>query len=177
MAVILNMTYSKKLGLPNYSSHSCAVSIQTEIADLDQTANECNRLYALLQTSVDQEIQEVGFLPDATRYGMIENKKANGANGNHQTANGNGVSANDAWQCSEKQEDLICKIIEEHGLAHREIENLAQQRFGCELKALNKLQARGLISELLERYPAKQNANGVSANRRTGSYVRKGAVR
>ena len=27
MAVILQMTYQKKLGLPNYSSHSCSVSL------------------------------------------------------------------------------------------------------------------------------------------------------
>jgi hypothetical protein len=31
MAVILQMMYSKKLGLPNFSSHSCSVSLQVEI--------------------------------------------------------------------------------------------------------------------------------------------------
>ena len=34
MAVILQMTYMKKLGLPNYSSHSCAVSLTVEILSL-----------------------------------------------------------------------------------------------------------------------------------------------
>ncbi len=37
MAVILNLTYSKKLGLPNCSSHQFSVSIQSEIPDLTCT--------------------------------------------------------------------------------------------------------------------------------------------
>ena len=70
MAVILEAAYSKKLGLPNYSSHSYVVSIRTELSDLTQVEAESARLYALLQQSVDSEIQQVGFLPDATTYGM-----------------------------------------------------------------------------------------------------------
>ncbi len=70
MAIILEAAYSKKLGLPNYSSHSYVVSIRTELSDLTQVEAESARLYALLQQSVDNEIQQVGFLPDATRYGM-----------------------------------------------------------------------------------------------------------
>ena len=184
MAVILHMTYSKKLGLPNYSSHSCSVSIQTEIADLNQATDECNRLYALLQTSVDKEIQDVGFLPDATKYGMIESKKTNGTganNGNAQSANGNqnGVNnsngnGNGVWRCSEKQQELISKIMDEHHLDPRDVEELAQERFGSELKALNKLQASGLISELLEKHSVnnrtvsrtKTYANGAGKGRR-----------
>jgi len=69
MAVLLTMNYSKKLGLPNFSSHSCSVSIQSEIADLSQVTGEMKRLYALGQDAVDREIQVVGFLPDATTYG------------------------------------------------------------------------------------------------------------
>lgn len=179
MAIMLHMTYSKKLGLPNFSSHSCSVSIQTEIADLNQATGECNRLYALLQTSVDQEIKEVGFLPDATKYGMNEKTKTNGTNGtngNGQSANGNenNGNGNGAWRCSEKQQDLIYKIMDEHHLDQRDVEDLAQERFGCELKALNKLQASGLIGELLEKPPAKNRtvsrtksyANGAGKGRR-----------
>jgi hypothetical protein len=50
MAVILQMTYMKKLGLPNFSSHSCAVSVTTEIPDVSVAAQESTKLYALLQT-------------------------------------------------------------------------------------------------------------------------------
>ena len=70
MAIVLTMNYSKKLGLPNFSSHSCSVSLQVEIADVSQVTGEAKRLYALMQDSVDREIQEVGYLPDATVYGM-----------------------------------------------------------------------------------------------------------
>jgi hypothetical protein len=44
MAVILQMTYMKKLGLPNYSSHSCAVSLTVEIADASVAAQESTKL-------------------------------------------------------------------------------------------------------------------------------------
>ncbi len=36
MAIILEAAYSKKLGLPNFSSHSYVVSIRTELSDLTQ---------------------------------------------------------------------------------------------------------------------------------------------
>ena len=54
MAIILEAAYSKKLGLPNYSSHSYVVSIRTELSDLTQVEEESARLYSLLQQSVDQ---------------------------------------------------------------------------------------------------------------------------
>ena len=53
MAIILEAAYSKKLGLPNYSSHSYVVSSRTEPSDLTQVEAESARLYALLQQSVD----------------------------------------------------------------------------------------------------------------------------
>ena len=70
MAIELQATYSKKLGLPNYSSHCFVVSLRTELTDLSQVEAESARLYVLLQQSVDNQVQEVGFLPDATTYGM-----------------------------------------------------------------------------------------------------------
>ena len=70
MAVILQMTYQKKLGLPNFSSHSCSVSVTTEIPDVSVVAQKSTKLYSLLQTAVDLEIQQVGFMPETTTYGM-----------------------------------------------------------------------------------------------------------
>ena len=81
MAIILEAAYSKKLGLPNYSSHSYVVSIRTELSDLTQVEAESARLYALLQKSVDDEIQQVGFLPDATTYGMSQCRSNHISNG------------------------------------------------------------------------------------------------
>jgi hypothetical protein len=67
MAIVLEANYAKKLGLPNFSSHQYCVTIRTELTDLSQVEAESARLYQLLQTAVDREIHEVGFMPDATR--------------------------------------------------------------------------------------------------------------
>ena len=177
MAIILEVAYSKKLGLPNYSSHSYVVSIRTELSDLNQVEAESARLYDLLQQSVDKEIQQVGFLPDSTTYGM------HGAEGSHQqspqqpSANGNGdhltdhpvhEQSGDHWVCSDKQKELILKLVEQHNLDKQEVETLAKEMFGLPVKTLNRLQASGLIEELLERYgkATKKNGNGAAVYRR-----------
>ena len=178
MAIILEAAYSKKLGLPNYSSHSYVVSIRTELCDLTHVEAESARLYALLQQSVDNEIKEVGFLPDATRYGM------NNADAPHQqpsqtSANGNehhpgehpARSIPDAWTRSDKQKELILKLVEQHSLEKNEVEALSKEMFDLSVKSLNRLQASGLIEELLERHgKAKKNGhgrgNGAAAYRR-----------
>jgi hypothetical protein len=136
--IVLESNYSKKIGLPGYSSHQFSITLRTEIPDLAQVQPESDRLYKLLQTSVDTSIKEVGFLP-----GEVPIQNRNG--------NGNG-SGNDNWECSPKQRDLILKIVEEHHLDKKEIEALAQERFGKGVKTLNKLEASGLIEELLEKY-------------------------
>lgn len=160
MAVILAMTYSKKLGLPNFSSHSCSVSVTVEIADASLAAQESSKLYALLQTAVDNEIQHVGFMPDATTYGMDNYANGSNRNGNgqgpRQTEPGNGRSNGDGvWRCSERQRDLIEKIVRENHLEKRNVEQLAVELFGLGVKQLDRLQASGLIDELLERHGGK----------------------
>ena len=65
MAIHFEANYSKKLGLPNYSSHQYSVTIKTEVSDPNQVAAESTRLYDLLQSCVDREIQKTGFLPEA----------------------------------------------------------------------------------------------------------------
>ena len=163
MAVILQMTYMKKLGLPNFSSHSCAVSLTVEIPDVSVAAQESSKLYALLQTAVDNEIQEVGFMPDATTYGMI-NRQTNGhagngnGNGNHRTA-APASNNDDRWNCTDGQRGFILRIISEGKLNKQDVEEQALQLFGVGVKALDKMQASQLIEELLEK-TGKQNGNG-----------------
>jgi len=141
--ITLECNYSKKLGLPGYSSHQFAITLRTEIADLNQIQSESARLYKLLQEGVDTSIKETGYLPT--------NGNGNGQRGG-QSGNGNGQSQaeNGDWNCSGKQKDLILKIVEEHKLEKAKVETLAQDRFGKTVKALNKLEASGLIEELLE---------------------------
>lgn len=154
MAVLLQITYQKKLGLPNFSSHSCSVSVQVEVADLSQVAEENHRLYKLLQASVDEEIQKVGFMPDATSYGM------NGhANGNGHEQNGQQRQQNGDAGISEKQLDLINRIIRDNNASKTEVENMAVEFFGGGVRTLNRMQGSQLIDELFVKYP-RRNGNG-----------------
>ena len=136
--ITLEANYSKKIGLPGYSSHQFSVTLKSELSDITQAQAESARLYAVLQSSVDHNIQQVGFLPNVN------------GNGN---GHGNGHTPpveTDAWKCSDKQRDLILKITDEHKLDKAKVEQLAQDRFGTGVKSLNKLEASGLIEELLE---------------------------
>ena len=69
MAIKLSANYSKKLGLPQYSSHSFSASVEVELTDITQVETEVQKLYALLQQSVDQEIQHTGFIPGSNGNG------------------------------------------------------------------------------------------------------------
>jgi hypothetical protein len=140
MPVILEANYSKKIGLPGYSSHQYSITLRTEISDLREVSNESQRLYNLLQSCVDRDIQKTGFLP---------------TNGEvHQ--NGRSTKNGSDWSCSDKQRDLILKIIDDNHLDKNSVESLAQDRFGKGVKTLNKLEAGGLIQELLENHPQQQ---------------------
>lgn len=154
MAITLEANYSKKLGLPGYSSHQYSITIRTELGDLKQVESESARLYALLQGCVDRDIQQTGFLPV---HGSSSGNggQHNGSNGHHGTngnSNGNGRpnGQSEAWSCSDKQKALILKIVEDHRLDKQDIEALAQERFGKGVRQLNRMEASGLIEELLE---------------------------
>ena len=170
--ITLEANYSKKLGLPGYSSHQFSITLRTEIQDLSQVQAESARLYRVLQDSVDESIQDIGYLP--SHNGSSGNGNGNGhsnghtSNGSSNTGNGhttNGNDHNDVWKCSPKQKELILKIVEENRLDKTEIEQLARDRFNTPVKTLNKLQASGIIKELIEKYPGKDNGNGRSNNR------------
>lgn len=148
MAVILAMTYQKKLGLPNFSSHSCSVSLTVEIPDPSVAAQETAKLYQLLQTAVDNEIQQVGFMPDATTYGMLPERNGNGHQSNGHTQP---LSNGDQWNCTEGQRGFILRIVHDNKLDKDEVESIAQQLFGIGVKQLDRMQASQLIDELLEK--------------------------
>jgi len=165
--ITLECNYSKKLGLPGYSSHQFAITLRTEIADLAQVQTESSRLYKLLQEGVDNSIKEVGFLPsngNGNGNGRHNSQpQGNGSNGNTQASDGNG-----AWNCSPKQQALITKIVQEAKLDKNEVEALAQDRFGKGVKSLNKLEASGLIEELLEK-TGQSRGNGRGRFQRAGA--------
>ena len=147
MAVKLISNYSKRLGLPGYSSHQFSVSVETELQNVTDVAGESARLYESLQKAVDDQMQRTGFVPP-DGYGMNGGQ----SNGNgHQTGNEAGIT--------EKQLDLINKVVRENNANKADVENLAVQMFGGGVRTLNRLQASGLIDELFEKYP-RRNGNG-----------------
>lgn len=152
--ITLECNYSKKIGLPAYSSHQFSITLRTEISDLNQIHAETARLYQLLQHGVDTSIQEVGYLPG-------EAPKANGnGNGHHRQAR---PVAEEPWKCSPKQKELILKITDENQLDINVVEQLAQDRFSKGVKELNKMEASGLIEEMIEKYPSKKTRSTTPA--------------
>ncbi len=158
MAVKLSANYSKKLGLPAYSSHNFSVSLEVELTDLSQVDAECQKLYSLLQQSVDREIQQVGFIPDPTSYGLNDVQHHGGPETNGHRRNGsytNGSAAprsgtnGERWSCTDGQRGFILRIVNENNLSKGDVEDLAQQLFSAGVRHLNKMQASQLIDELL----------------------------
>ncbi len=163
MAIKLSANYSKKLGLPQYSSHSFAASVEVELTDITQVEAEIQKLYALLQQSVDQEILNTGFVPEAN------SRPQNNGNGQHQQQNGRTYQLNgngrqhsngqnqqqpravgDQWQCTDGQKGFILRIVNENPSITKQVaEDLSQMLFGIGVKMLNKMQASQLIEDLL----------------------------
>lgn len=169
MALIIEANYSKKVGLPGYSSHQFSLTLKAEITDISQVPAQSAHLYRLLQDGVDTSIKEVGWLPEAKPANGNGNGHSNGHNSHPRNGNGNGNGNgnsqptnghSDPWNCTAKQQDLILKIVADNRLDKNEVENLAMDRFGKGVKLLNKLEASGLIEELFERYPRPRNGNG-----------------
>lgn len=146
MAIKLIANYSKRLGLPGYSSHQFSVSVETELVTTDDVAAESARLYQRLQSSVDEQMLHTGFVPPGD-YGM--DAPTNPAAPENVTSVTH-WQRSPAWKCSDKQKDLILKLVEEHQLDKNAVEALAQERFGKGVRQLNKVEASGLIDELLE---------------------------
>ena len=96
MALTIEANYSKKVGLPGYSSHQFSLSLKAEITDLNQVPAEAARLYRLLQDGVDTSIKEVGWLPEpkpANGNGHSNGHTNGNSNGNSHPRNGNGNGA------------------------------------------------------------------------------------
>ena len=172
MAIKLISNYSKRLGLPGYSSHQFSVSVETELVTTDDIAAESERLYQRLQSTVDEQMLNTGFVPPGD-YGMDPPADSTSDPSHHadtppanvtQVAN---WQRGPAWKCSDKQKDLILKLVEEHQLDKASVEALAVERFGKGVRILNKVEASGLIDELLDVHGGS-NRQG-SGNRRSGS--------
>jgi hypothetical protein len=159
MAIKLIANYSKRLGLPGYSSHQFSVSVETELVTTDDVAAESERLYQRLQSTVDEQMLTTGFVPPGD-YGMEDSNGSDAPAAETVTH----IRDNGRWKCSDKQRELIVKLVDEHQLDRHEVDHLARQRFGKGVTQLSKLEASGLIDELLETH-----GGGSNTNRRNGS--------
>ncbi|MCW1922629.1 hypothetical protein OKA05_08690 [Luteolibacter arcticus] len=165
MAIKLIANYSKRLGLPGYSSHQFSIEIETELVTTDDVAAESARIYELLQTNVDEQMKSTGFVPP-TGYGMEENPPEPSANGH--TNGTDRPPASTAWKCTAKQRQLIENLVAEHHLEKNVVENLANERFGKGVRQLNKVEASGLIDELLDTHGGGQR---LATNGRRPAYA------
>jgi hypothetical protein len=144
----------------------------------------------MLQSNVDGQIQATGFVPP-TDYGLEPP-----AHGSPEAANGNGngngthrINPHPAtplgsgrWKCSDKQRELILNLVDEHALDKHAIEALAIERFGKGVRQLNRIEASGLIDELLDTYGhgssgarSDGRSDNRSGNRRAPSAYRRNA--
>ncbi len=165
MAIKLVANYSKKLGLPGYSSHLFSVSVETELVTTDDIAAESERLYQILQSNVDRQMLNTGFVPPL-EYGMDDAKPPASSDADNITP----LHRKGAWKCSDKQKDLILKLVEEHALDKSEVETLAVERFGKGVRVLNKVEASGLIDELLDTHGSSNPQQGVNKRRNGSAY-------
>lgn len=170
MAIKLIANYSKRLGLPGYSSHQFEVSIETEITHISELAAETERLYGSLQAAVDARIQQVGFVPDE-HYGIQPTQKpVPGASCSQTTSTSSvkqtppvgapesSIATVPAWKCSEKQQSLILELVGKARLDDATLNELATRRFNKAVAMLNRMEASGLIDELM-------NSSGSSSKR------------
>ena len=148
MAIKLIANYSKRLGLPGYSSHQFEVSIETEIGNTSELDFAAERLYSSLQSAVDTQIRRVGFVPDAS-YGSGSisgaplpamrqvSRLPEPPSSNPQTSH----PEEPAWSCSEKQRQVILSLARKNGINNSALHDLAVLCFGKGASQLNKLEA------------------------------------
>ena len=158
MPVIITASVSKKVGQANYGSAGYSLTVQSEVTNLDQVQEASSMLYQLLNDSVNKELG-TQTTPKKEEWPVLKRNtvpQVNGANGNS------------AWKCSDKQRDLILKLMEDHNLQKGDLQSLSLEMFGSsEVSGLNKIQASGLIDRLIEQYGGK-NRRGTAPARFNG---------
>jgi len=170
MAVKIIANYSKRLGLPGYSSHQFSVSVETELVNTENVTGEASKLYKTLQNAVDREMKNTGFVP-GEEYGTCEGAPTPQKSSHRAPANGS--THNRQWKASDKQRDLVLKLVENTGIEMEVVEAISEEMFGPgDLADLNKIQMSGLIDELLARYGKRQKRETAPAGRFNGRTVR-----
>jgi hypothetical protein len=163
MPVIITASVSKKVGQANYGSAGYSLTVQSEVTNLDQVQEASSMLYQLLNDSVNKELG-TETAPKNSEWPVLQRNTVPQQNGT-----GNGSNGNSAWKCSEKQKDLILKLMEDHNLKKNDLQSLANEMFAVDqVSSLNKLQASGLIDRLIEQHGGKSTRRGTTPARFNG---------
>jgi len=141
MATVLKATYTTGLTQAGLSDHRFSLSVRTKVADLTQVQTECARLFAVLQASMENVLQNHGSLPP--------NLNGHGER-RHIIRSLRGDQNRSTWACSRKQRKLLRRFSAKCNLDWSFIERAAQERFAKPVQALNQSQARELIRVLHE---------------------------
>jgi hypothetical protein len=154
MAIQIVASVGKKVGQPNYGSKSFNLSCTKEVISLGNLEAESVKLYQLLQQIVEGQIEKDGCDESTAYVAPVNRIKINGIK-----PNGSGV-----WHCSDRQRELIQKLITDHGLEEA-AEEMSQEMFRASPKDLNKLQASSLIQRILEEHASKKSIDGNRSRR------------
>ena len=149
MAILLEFSYGKKLGLPGYSSHNFGVSMKAEVNDTEAIPEEAAKAYSILQESVDSQIANPGFVPSGN--GKVIQTLPNGDKPKTDP---------DDWNCTVRQKGLLMTILERNNLDPEVVEDLSQEIHGRSMSDLGKMQVSAIISEVLDRWGRHPKANG-----------------
>ena len=141
MAILLEFSYGKKLGLPNFSSHNFGVSMKAEVNDPEAIPEEAERVYSILQQSVDSQIANPGFIPSVNGKAIQVQP-----NGNESKTDP------DKWNCSLRQRGLLMTILERNDLDPEVVEDLSQELHGRAMSDLGKSQVSEVIGQVLDRW-------------------------
>jgi len=161
MALTITATVSKKVGKPNYGSEGFTLTVQSEVSNMDQVREESHRLYLLLNESVTQELEGSSDTP--SKNGEWPKLVPAAA----------ATPTSRVWRASDKQRDLILKIIDENEVDRGDVESLSLEMFSnSNLQELNRLQASGLIDALLQRYGKKSTRGTTPSGRFSGRTTR-----
>ena len=139
MAIVLKAKYSTGPTQAGLSDHRFSLSLRSKVADLTQVETESARLYAVLQASVENALQNQGSIPQKAGGKGERHRRSFHLDQNH-----------DTWTCSRKQRKLLGRFIAKCNLDWSFIERAAQERFGKSVRALNQSQATELIRVLHE---------------------------
>jgi hypothetical protein len=151
MAILLEFNYGKKLGLPGYSSHNFGVSMKAEVNDPEAIPEEAERVYSILQESVDSQIANPGFIPSVNGKTEVKEPEVDP----------------DKWNCTERQKGLLLTILDRNKLDPIVVEDLSREIHGRSMADLGKMQVSAVIGEVLDRWGKHpKNANGRTAGGR-----------